>query len=106
MGIGANKKDLEEVTPLLQKVFQKILTDEIAAESFAAYSFKHPMSLDYNNLSNAAGNHVFDDRPDDFEIKKIEGHTIRAFFQMYSDNEFKAEVEKIIEDVKTYISNK
>src|SRR3989338_257376 len=33
------------------------------------------------NLENLAGNHLFDDYPEWFDITKFEGHKIRAYFQ-------------------------
>lgn len=38
------------------------------------------------NLECLAGNHLFDDHPELFEITKNEGHKIRAYFQARSGN--------------------
>jgi len=51
-------------------------------------------TIDYQTFNNAAGNHLFDDHPEIFDITENEGHSIRVSFQSapFEGGEWKKEL--------------
>ena len=82
-------EDYEEwnlVKVLIQKVLDKIHSSKEAKRIYNGYIFR-PASespiLSCEVFFAVAGNHAFDDRYEEFNITKLEGNKIRAFFQNY-----------------------
>lgn len=53
--------------------------------------------LTYTHFENAVCNHLLDDRPDEFNIKRIEGLRVRSFVQKYMDPRENPIAKQIIE---------
>ena len=70
---------------LLLKIKEKIENDEEAKKHF--FDGWSPRPLTFSMLSNAAGNHLFDDHPEWYGITEHEGHMIRSYFQSYPSEE-------------------
>lgn len=62
----------------LKKALETILNDR---KKFGQVFLYSKTGLTVQNLESAAGNHLFDDRYDDLNITKNEGHAIREYFQ-------------------------
>jgi hypothetical protein len=65
---------------LLQKVLQVIKNNPEVRKHFVHEGQK----IGVMNWHNSAGNHLFDDHPEWFNINENEGHQIRSYFQTNS----------------------
>ena len=94
---------LEEIKPLLEEILPLIRLDEkVRAEVEFWLKIKNK-KINFENLSDLAGNHLFDDRFYIFNITKIQGHKIREYFQLNFDNynsiqEFRKEFSNLLEE--------
>lgn len=68
---------------LLRKIYRKIKKDPAAQEVFRSATGGDPSRRHIcpNDWRNAAGNHVFDDHPEAFDITEREGSDVRGWFQ-------------------------
>ena len=98
-------EDYEEwnlVKVLIQKVLDKIHSSKEAKRIYNGYIFR-PASespiLSCEVFFAVAGNHAFDDRYEEFNITKLEGHKIRAYFQTHFGAGEYPEIEKKFEQL-------
>jgi len=68
---------------LMQKIKTKIDTDDTVRKQVLGWGgyWDAKKTITYRTLENAAGNHLFDDHPEFFDITEREGSIIRATFQ-------------------------
>lgn len=103
LSIHLSMTDTREDFPILFATsLARIFGNPESAECFRGFAFKGNLllkDLTYEHLSNAAGNHAFDDFPELFGLEKIEGRIIRSFFQ--TDNERSKEaIEKVLIEIR------
>lgn len=73
---------LDEIKKPLKKVLTAIKKDRSLLLKYPKSTLNDNQRITAENLEDLAGNHLFDDHPEWFGISKIEGHKIRAYFQM------------------------
>jgi len=81
---------ISEVREPLGKILKEIQSDR----SLFRYTPSGDTKITAHNLETAAGNHLFDDHPEDFGISKREGHSIRVYFQGDSNYGFIEELHR------------
>ena len=73
----------EEIKKILKNIIHAIMLSGKAEEAYfkgIPHSYEHE-GFNYYHLADAAGNHLFDEYPELYDLTKIEGHKIREFFQ-------------------------
>lgn len=91
-------KQTKEWEQLLQKCVNK-------ARKCPAIALCSNRLITAEKIEDSAGNHVFDDYFEFWEITQNEGHQIRAVFQKYSvrrNPEFKEYIQDLIDDSYSY----
>ncbi len=73
---------LDEIKKPLKKVLEAMDKDRSLLIKYTKSTPSDDKRITAENLGDLAGNHLFDDNPELFGISKIEGHKIRAYFQM------------------------
>lgn len=74
-----------EIEPLLERLLKTISKNRtlLIGPKTAGFS---DIAINAENLEDMAGNHFFDDFPYKYNITKMEGHKLRAFFQEGANN--------------------
>lgn len=94
---GLNMDSGWKQTTEWEDLFQDLI---IKAKDCPALSLCENNNLTPSRIEDAAGNHVFDDYPEFWEITQAQGHEIRAVFQRFSvrkDQEFNKYIQKLID---------
>jgi hypothetical protein len=74
-----------EIEPLLERLLKTISKNRMLIIGPKSAGFSD-IAITAENLEDMAGNHFFDDYPHKYNITKMEGHRLRAFFQEGSSN--------------------
>ena len=86
-----NKKVMCPLTDELETSIRKIIFHSVNNKDVP------PFKITIEGLSAAAGNHLFDDKPELFELTQVEGHKIREYFQQGTEKQFHEELDSILE---------
>ena len=77
-----------DVKEPMKKVLEAIQSDRSLLIKYPKTTGFDDKRITIENLEALAGNHEFDDRPEWFGITRIDGHTIRAYFQEGSARQY------------------
>lgn len=74
--------ELYEIEEPLEKILEKLQDDEFVSEkNLKPAGLQEEVRITVENLEVWAGNHRFDNDPEDYDIGKNEGQSVRAYFQ-------------------------
>lgn len=87
---------MDSVKHLLLKIHEKVKSDKKLEEVLFQWGGRNrDKKITYMTWANAAGNHLFDDHPEQFDITESEGHHIRTFFQSSSEKTVEPQLKEI-----------
>ena len=89
---------LSDVREALRRVLEVIKADKSVFDDYYESLFSRKVTVE--TIENLAGNHLFDNHPERFDITEQEGQRIRSYFQVgINDYDFVSELHKEFPDI-------